>query len=74
MGIINEPFLKPADIELASAVRCILEPLNCSHRAEQPLVAFEGISLTRFHYYPPRVMELTDIAGVHRTKPAPPAF
>ena len=35
MSIIIELFSGLTDIELTSAVQCILEPLKCSHRASQ---------------------------------------
>jgi hypothetical protein len=46
MGIIIQPFSELTDIELASAVPCILEPLKCSHRAEQEV--YKKGSVQRF--------------------------
>lgn len=46
MGIITEPFSELTDIELASAVQCVLEPLKCSHRAEEEV--YKKGSIQRF--------------------------
>ena len=46
MGIIVEPFSELTDIELVSAVQCILEPLKCSHRADQEV--YKKGSVQRF--------------------------